>query len=195
MLKKVLLVVAAIVAVLVAVIATRPAGYQVERSATVAAPPEVVYAQVADFGRWAQWSPWAKLDPGMKTTLTGAPGSVGHGYAWVGNDKVGEGRMTITEAAPGSRVAIKLEFLKPMEAVSPTTFTFAPDGAGTRVSWKMVGTNNFMGKAMSLFMDFEKMIGGDFEKGLSQLRAAAEAEARAAPPSGGEAAAAAAPSR
>lgn len=199
MLKKILLVVAAVVAVLVAIIATRPAGYQVERSATVAAPTAVVYAQVADFGRWAQWSPWAKLDPSMKTTLTGAPATVGHGYAWTGNDKVGEGRMTITELAPAGRVEIKLEFLKPFASVNATTFTFAPDGAGTRVAWKMRGENGFVEKAFSLFMDFEKMIGADFEKGLSQLRAAAEAEARAVPaPAGAPAAAApatAAPAR
>jgi len=178
--KKVLIVIGALLAVLLATIASRPAGYQVERSASVAAPPEVVYAQVSDFGRWSEWSPWAKLDPNMKTTLSGTPAAVGHGYAWAGNDKVGEGRMTITEAAPASRVGIKLEFLKPFASVSPTSFTLAPDGAGTRITWKMTGTNDFMGKAFSLFMDFEKMIGGDFEKGLAQLRAVSEAAARQA---------------
>jgi len=188
--KKILVVVAALIAVLLATVATRPAGYEVERSATVAAPPEVVYGQVSDFGRWAEWSPWAKLDPSMKTTLSGTPASVGHGYAWTGNDKVGQGRMTITEAAPGSRVAIKLEFLKPFASTSPTTFTLAPDGAGTRVTWKMTGTNDFMGKAFSLFMDFEKMIGGDFDKGLAQLKAVSETAARQA-----AAPAAAAPAR
>lgn len=179
--KKALIVVAALVAVLVATIASRPGSYEVERSATMDAPPAVVYAQVADFGRWEQWSPWAKLDPGMKTTLTGAPASVGHGYAWAGNDKVGEGRMTITEAAPGQRVGIRLEFLKPFASTSPTTFTFTPDGARTRVSWRMVGTNGFVEKAFSLFMDFEKTIGADFDKGLAQLKAVAEAQARQAP--------------
>jgi len=178
--KKILLVVAALIAVLLATIASRPGSYQVERSASAAAPPEVVYAQVSDFGRWAQWSPWAKLDPNMKTTLTGTPASVGHGYAWAGNDKVGEGRMTITEAAPGSRVGIKLEFLKPFASTSPTSFTLAPDGGGTRITWKMTGTNDFMGKAFSLFMDFEKMIGGDFDRGLAQLKAVSEAAARQA---------------
>jgi len=179
--KKILMAVAALVAVLLAVVASRPGSYQVERSATVAAPPAVVYAQVADFGRWAQWSPWAKLDPAMKTTLTGAPASVGHGYAWAGNDKVGEGRMTITEVAPGQRVGIKLEFLKPFASTSPSSFSLAPEGAGTRVTWKMTGTNGFVEKAFTLFMDFEKMIGADFDKGLSQLKAVAEAEARQAP--------------
>jgi hypothetical protein len=180
-LKKILLVVAAVVAIFLAVVATRPSTYQVERSATVGAPPAVVYAQVADFGRWERWSPWAKLDPSMKTALTGAPSSPGHGYAWTGNDKVGEGRMTLTEVKAAERLAIRLEFLKPFASVNATTFTFAPDGAGTRVAWKMSGENGFVEKAFSLFMDFEKMIGADFEKGLSQLRAVAEAEVRAAP--------------
>jgi len=178
--KKVLLVLAALVAILLATIASRPGGYEVERTATVAAPPAVVYAQVSDFSRWAEWSPWAKLDPSMKTTLTGTPASVGHAYAWAGNDKVGEGRMTITEATPSTRVAIRLEFLAPWKATNPTSFTFVPDGAGTRVNWKMAATNNFAMKAVSLFMDFEKMIGGDFDRGLAQLKAVSEAAARTA---------------
>lgn len=182
MLKKILIVAAAVIAVLVAIVASRPSTYEVERSATIGAPPDLVYAQVADFGRWSEWSPWAKLDPGMKTTLTGTAATPGHAYAWTGNDKVGEGRMTITELEPGRQVSIRLEFLKPFASTSATRFSFAPDGSGTRVGWKMSGTNGFVEKAFCIFMDMDKMIGGDFEKGLGQLKAVAEAEARQAVP-------------
>jgi len=177
MLKKILIAVAAAIAALLAVVATRPAGFQVERSASVPAPPAVVYAQVSDFGRWAAWSPWEKLDPAMKKELAGAPGTVGHSYHWVGNDQVGEGRMTIVSARPGSGVDIRLEFLEPWQATNATSISAAAEGAGSRVTWTMTGTNNFMMKAMTLFMDMDKMVGGDFERGLANLKSVAEAEA------------------
>jgi len=181
MLKKILAFVVAAVALLLAVIATRPADFKVERARTIAAPAAVIYAQIADFGRWASWSPWAKLDPSMKATLSGAPAAVGHGYAWAGNDKVGEGRMTIAALEPGRRVDIDLEFLKPMEARNPTSFALVPESAGTRVTWTMTGHNGFVARAFTLFMDMDKMVGGDFERGLASLQGVAEAEAARTP--------------
>jgi uncharacterized protein YndB with AHSA1/START domain len=176
MLKKVLLVVVAAVALVVVgvgLLALRqPDTYKVERSIAMAVPPEAVYQQVSDFKAWDRWSPWAKLDPKMKTEFGGTPGAPGSTYYWVGDDKVGEGRMTITEAAPPLRVAIKLEFMKPFASVADTAFTLAPQGAGTKVTWSMAGKNEFLGKVMCVFMDMDKMIGKDFEKGLAQLAAA-----------------------
>jgi len=106
---------------------------------------------------------------------------VGHGYAWAGNDQVGEGRMTIAALEPGRRVDIDLEFLKPMEARNPTRFALVPEGAGTRVTWSMTGHNGFVARAFTLFMDMDKMVGGDFERGLASLQGVAEAEAARAP--------------
>ena len=190
MLKKIAIAVALIVVVLVAVVATRPPSYRVVRTTAVNAPAEVAYAQVADFHRWEGWSPWAKLDATMKTSFSGPASGPGEAYAWTGNDKVGEGRMTVLRAKPGEEIAIKLEFLKPFESTSETTFSFVPQGGATAVTWAMEGQNNFMAKAASLFMDMDKMIGSDFDRGLANLKAVSEAEAqKAAPP----AAAAAAP--
>ena len=175
--KKILLVAAAAVVLLVGAVATRPSEYRVQRSAVVAAPPDVAWAQVSDFGRWPPWSPWARLDPAMKTTVAGAPGVPGHSYEWSGNKEVGKGKMTLTAATPGERVDIDLRFLEPWEGQSVTTFTFAPDGAGTRVTWTMSGKSNFAMKAMTLFVDMDKAIGKDFEKGLAALQGVAAAEA------------------
>jgi len=177
MVKKLLVAVAAIVALLIAFIATRPAAFRVERSALIGAPPAVVYAQLVDFGRWSAWSPWEKLDPNMKRTLSGAPGTIDHRYAWAGNDEVGEGRMTITGLAPAERVEIRLEFLKPWQATNLTVFALAPEGAGCRVTWAMTGTNGFMMKAMGLVMNMDRMVGGDFERGLQGLQGVAQAAA------------------
>ena len=166
---RILVILGVIVLGLLAVIATRPATFHIERSATVPAPPDSVYARLADFHLWQAWSPWAKLDPAMQTDYSGPESGVGAGYHWVGNKAVGEGRMTITDATPPGRVAIKLDFLKPFPASNTCTFTIAPEGSGTHVTWAMDGHNSFMAKAMSLFMNMDKMIGPDFERGLASL--------------------------
>jgi hypothetical protein len=115
------------------------------------------------------------MDPGMKKTFSGSPSGQGSVYAWTGNDKVGEGRMTIEKSDKPSLVSIKLEFLKPFAATNTATFSFVPATEGTKVTWAMDGNNNFMSKAFQMFMDMDKMIGKDFEQGLASMKAAAEA--------------------
>ena len=178
MLKKIGIGVAVLIVAFLVLVATRPSTYTVERSATISAPADVAYGQVADFHYWAAWSPWEKLDPSMKKTYDGAPTGQGAMYHWVGNDQVGEGRMTIVGAKPGEQIDIKLEFVKPFEATSQTLFTFKPAGDTTQVTWIMNGTNNFMSKAVSLFVNFQASIGSDFERGLAALKTAAEGEAK-----------------
>jgi hypothetical protein len=172
MIKKIALALALILAVFAAYVATRPGEFRVTRTRTVKAPPAVVHGYVSDFHKWPEWSPWEKLDPAMKRELSGPPSGPGAQYAWVGNDQVGEGRMTITDSRPPESVTIRLEFLKPFPATSTTVFDFAPKDSGTQVSWTMTGHNNFMAKAMTVFMDMDTMIGADFEKGLANLDAA-----------------------
>jgi uncharacterized protein YndB with AHSA1/START domain len=147
------------------------------RSTTIAAPPSIVFEQVNDFHKWEAWNPWDKVDPAMKKTYEGSPAGVGAVYAWVGNKDVGEGKMTIAESRPGQLVRISMEFFKPMAGTSTTEFTFVPQGDGTLVTWSMSGENSFVGKAMCLFMNMDKMIGGQFEKGLADMKVAAESAA------------------
>jgi hypothetical protein len=195
--KKIGLVLVVFVAVALTVVATRPDTFHVERGAALSAPAVVAFDQINDFHNWGGWSPWEKLDPNMKKTYEGPAAGAGAIYSWTGNDKVGEGRMTITESKPGEKIAIKLEFFKPFAQTSTTVFTFAPQGGGTQVTWAMDGNNNFVAKAMSMFMNMDKMIGGDFERGLAQLKVQSEAEAqkRAAAEAAAQAAAAEAAAR
>jgi Polyketide cyclase / dehydrase and lipid transport len=174
MLKKILIGLGAALALLLVVIALQPATFHVERSVAIAAPPEAAFAQVNDFHAWKAWSPWEKLDPSMKRSYDGAPAGVGAQYAWVGNNEVGEGRMTIEQSEPG-KIAIKLEFLKPFAATNTATFTFTKTPEGNKTTWAMDGNNNFVSKAFHLVMDMDKMIGADFERGLAGIKAAAEA--------------------
>jgi hypothetical protein len=178
MLKKILIALAVIVIVLVVIVALQPSEFRVVRSATISAPVPVVFAQVNNFHNWNAWSPWAKLDPAMKQTYEGAPAGTGAVSTWAGNSQVGEGRMTITDSRPGELVRIKLEFMRPFRATNTAEFTFKPEGNQTAVTWSMSGEKNFMVKAFHLFMNMDKMIGDDFEKGLANLKSVAEAAAK-----------------
>lgn len=165
--------------VLTAVVATRPSTFHYERSITVAAPPETVFAQVNDFHAWTGWSPYEKLDPQIKRSYAGPASGVGASYAWSGNQQVGEGRMTIERSDAASQIAIKLEFVKPLAATNMAKFTFAKTADGTKVTWAMDGENGFISKAASLVFDLEKLVGDDFERGLAALKTQAETAARA----------------
>ena len=176
MAKKILGAFAAMLGILIVIIGLQPAAFTVERHALINAPPTVVYAQVHDFHRWADWSPWEKMEAGnLKKTYSGPNSGVGAHYEWVG-DKTGEGNMTINEAKPNERVAIALNFVEPFKAENTATFVMTPSGAGTDVSWAMTGHKGFMEKAMGLVMDMDKMIGPDFEKGLAEIKRLSEAE-------------------
>jgi hypothetical protein len=175
MLIRILIAIAAIITLLVIVVAMQPTEFHVERSATISAPAPVVFAQVNDFHNWEAWSPWAKLDPAMKKTYEGASAGTGAISTWAGNIQVGEGRATITESRPSDLIRIKLEYVKPFAAVNTAEFTFKPEGDQTAVTWKLFGTKNFISKAIGLFMDMDKMVGGQFEKGLAQLKSIVEA--------------------
>lgn len=162
----------------VVVVARRPDEFAVQREADFAAPPTVVFAQVNDFHAWDAWSPWAKLDPNSVVTFDGAPSGPGAKFAWSGNKKVGEGRMTIVDSKSPEFVKIKLEFIKPFAATNDTLFTFAPRGTGTHVTWRMTGRSpGFMHKAICALMNMDKMVGRDFEKGLANMKQIAEAKA------------------
>jgi hypothetical protein len=175
MLKKIFLGLALLVLILVVVVALLPADFRISRSATLPAPPAAVFDQVNDMHKWQAWSPWAKLDPAARNTFEGPASGVGAIFRWAGNNEVGEGAMTITESKAAELVRFKLEFLKPFATTNTSEFTFAPEGSGTRVTWSMSGKNNFVAKAVGLFMDCDKMVGDQFEKGFANMKAVVEA--------------------
>ncbi len=175
MLKKILIAIGVIIIVFAVLVAMQPSEFHVVRAATMSAPAPAVFAQVNDFHNWEAWSPWAKLDPAMKKTYEGAPAGTGAISTWAGNKQVGEGRATITESRPSDLIRIELEFVRPFAATNTVEFTFKPEGNQTSVTWSMAGKNNFIAKAIHLFMDMDKMVGGDFEKGLAQMKSVVEA--------------------
>ena len=180
MLKKVLLGIAGLVAVLLVVVAMQPSTYHVERSISVNAPVDVVFPVLNDMKRFKEWSPWQKLDPNMQNTVSGAEVGAGQVMEWSGNDKVGRGKMTIVESVPNERVTQDLEFIEPFASKAKTALFVKPEGDGSVVTWSMDGENDFMGKAMCLVMDMDAMIGADYEKGLEALKPIVEEEAKKA---------------
>ncbi|HEX3142296.1 MAG TPA: SRPBCC family protein [Rhizobacter sp.] len=174
MFKTLALAVVVLIAAVLIFAATKPDSFSVQRSATIKAPPEKIFPLINDFHQWPAWSPWERLDPAMQRTHGGPPAGTGATYAWVGNNKVGEGRMEIQESAPSSKVSIKLDFLKPFEAHNTADFTLHPQGDSTQVTWVMHGPAPYVTKLMTVFMSMDAMVGKDFEAGLANMKAAVE---------------------
>jgi hypothetical protein len=178
MLKKIVITLAAIIVGFVALVAMQPSEYRVERTAVISAPPPNVFVQVNDFHNWEAWSPWAKFDPAAKATFDGTTAGVGAVFSWSGNDEIGEGRMTLTDSHPNDLIRIKIDFVRPFEGTSFAEFAFRPQADETAVTWSMAGHNNFIGRAICLFVNMDKMLGGDFEKGLANLKSVVESARR-----------------
>ena len=174
MLKKILLGLAIVVGALLLFAATRPNSYAVSRSMTIKAPPEKLFAMVDSFPAWPQWSPYEKLDPNMKRTIGGSPSGVGATYAWAGNSSAGEGKMTISKSQPSSLVEVQLDFTKPMSEHAVATFTFAPKGDSTLVTWSVNGPMPYVAKLFTMFMSMDKELGGQMEDGLGTMKKVAE---------------------
>jgi hypothetical protein len=174
MLKKILIGIAVVLAIILGIAAMKPDQFSVVRTAAIKAPPEKIVVLINDFHNWGSWSPWEKLDPNMKRTFSGAANGKGAVYNWEGNKDVGAGRMEITDQVLPGKVVIKLDFLEPFQSSNVTEFTLAPQGDTTTVTWNMSGPMPFASKLMSVFMSMDAMIGKDFEKGLQQMKAVAE---------------------
>lgn len=174
MLKKIIIILIVVLVVLAFVINRQPAQFHLSRTAVINAPAASVFAQVNNLHNWNTWSPWAKLDPKATFTFSGPESGVGASSHWSGNMQVGEGSMTITDSQPDKAVSFKLEFVKPMVATNTALFLLEPQGTQTQVTWSMDGTSNFMAKAFNFFFNCEKMVGKQFEEGLTNLKALVE---------------------
>ena len=143
-----------------------PQDYKLERSISIEASEQLVVNQLAMFKNFQQWSPWSKLDPEMKMTIDGDDGQVGAVYRWSGNKDVGTGSMKITNREK-NRVDMVLEFLEPWESTAETYFTWKQDNENTNVVWGMTGKNPI---PLNVFFNMDKMVGPDYEKGLTGLK-------------------------
>ena len=176
MLKKILLVLVALIVVFAVVVALQPSEFRVERAVTIVAPAAKVFGEVNDFHKWDAWSPWAKLDPDAKVAFEGPAAGEGTVMTWAGNNEVGVGKMTLVESRPDELVKIRVDFTEPFEGTSFSQFAFKPEGGKTAVTWSMEDHHNFLEKAMCLIMNGKKMIGDQMDKGLAQLKQVTESQ-------------------
>ncbi len=174
-------VVLTILAIMVVVIAgvliyagQKPDAFRYERAITIKAPPEKIYPFIESFPAWTQWSPYENRDPNMRRTYGTLTAGKGATYGWDGNKNIGQGSMEILEATPPSKLIIKLDFMKPFEAHNMAEFTLTPVADGTTVTWAMYGPQPYISKVMGMAFNMDKMVGGDFETGLANLKAIAE---------------------
>lgn len=151
--------------------ALQPPAFSVVRETDFNAPSSAVFTQLNNFHNWANWSPWERLDPALHRNYNGPETGVGAKYSWAGNKKVGEGNMEITHSDPNRRVQVDLNFLKPFQASNIAEFTITPASAGSHLRWEMRGNRPFMMRVMGFAFNMDKMIGGDFEKGLANMKA------------------------
>lgn len=160
--------------VFVVLVARQPDEFSVSRSITINSPAAKIFPQVNDLHKWEAWSPWAKLDPNAKNYFSGAETGTGASMSWSGNNKVGEGSMTITDSKVNESISFRLDFMKPMKAVNQAEFVFKEEAGKTTVTWSMNGKNNFIGKMFGLLFNCQKIVGEQFDKGLTNLKAVVE---------------------
>ena len=154
--------------------ATKPDIFAVQRTASIKAPPDKIFPLINDFHRWGTWSPYEKIDPEMKRSYGPITAGKGATYGWEGNKNIGSGSMEILDAPAPQKVTIKLDFTRPFEAHNVAEFTLRPAGDSTSVTWSMRGPVPFFAKIIHVFLDMDKMVGGQFAEGLGNLKAAAE---------------------
>jgi len=173
MLKIIAIAVVILLAIILIYAATEPDTMHVERSISIKAPSENIFGLINDFHQWNEWTPYNK-DPSMKKTYSGSPSGKGAAYAWEGNKDVGKGEIAITESIPSSRIVFDLHMIEPFEGRNVATFTLKPAGDFTEVTWSLDDKQKLLVKVIGIFMNMDKMIGGDFETGLAKLKTVAE---------------------
>jgi len=178
MIKTIAMAVVTLLAALLIYAAIQPDTFRIQRATSIKAPQERIFAVLNDFLRWEAWSPWEKKDPAMKRTFSAVTSGKGAVYAWEGNSDVGHGRMEIAESVAPSKVAIKLDFVKPFETHNVVEFTLEPRGDSTHVTWVMQGPMPYISKLITVFVNMDSMVGKDFETGLVNLKAVTENQPR-----------------
>jgi uncharacterized protein YndB with AHSA1/START domain len=174
MIKTIAIALALLISAVLIYAATKPDSFRIERSTTIKAPPEKIFALINDFHQWEGWSPWEKIDPALKRTYAGAASGKGAVYEWSGNEDIGQGRMEIVESLPASKVTLNLDFITPFAAHNNVDFTLTGQGDTTTLTQAMYGPSPYISKLMTIFFSMEKMVGGKYDEGLANIKAIAE---------------------
>lgn len=169
--KKFLIIVGVLIAIVCILGLVAPKDFLVEREITINKPNMVVFEYLKSLKNQNQWSVWAKMDPNMKSSYRGTDGTVGFVSAWEGNSDVGKGEQEIKAITEGARIEMELRFMEPFEATNSAYMTTTATGENqTAVKWGLSGKSPFPMNIMFLFMNMDKSLGKDFEEGLANLK-------------------------
>lgn len=176
---KTLVIVAIVLAVAVgsvlAYAATRPDTFKAQRSKVIGAPADKIFPLISNLRQMNAWNPFSKGDPMLKVTYSGPADGPGAAYDWDSEGRSGKGRIEITHTEAPSKVTMNLSMLTPIEAHNIVEFTLRPEGNATEVTWAMTGHGRpLIAKIMDVLFNMDRMVGGQFEKGLEDLKAIAE---------------------
>lgn len=154
--------------------ATKPKTFRIERSISIDAPADRIFALIDDLHNWEKWAPQDKEDSSVKRTYSGPAYGNGAVCEWTGSGRAGRARMLITESLPPSRISIRVDWVKPFATRNVNDFVLESAGPSTRVTWTMHGPNLFIMKVMAIFVNMDRMMGRHFETGLGNLKTVAE---------------------
>jgi uncharacterized protein YndB with AHSA1/START domain len=174
MLKSIAIIVVLLIGGVLLYAATQPDTFRIHRTASIKAPPDKIFALINDLRRFNTWNPYERKDPNLKGSYSGSASGKGAMYVFAGNQDVGKGSVEITDSVPPHKVSMQLHMIEPMEARNNVEFTIEPRGDSTSVTWAMHGPVSYFGKIVHLFFNVDRMVGGDFEAGLANLKAVAE---------------------
>lgn len=180
MAKKILGGVAAVLAVFLIYVGVKSPDYEISRQVTIDAAPATIFPYLNNAQKMGEWSPWAELDPKAAMKYEGPAEGVGAKTSWENGEKLGTGSATVTESVPNQSVTTRLEYVKPFAMTQEAVMSITAQGPQSLVTWSVRGQNNFIGRAMCVFGDMDRMVGGIFEKGLASLKAKAEAATQTA---------------
>jgi uncharacterized protein YndB with AHSA1/START domain len=175
MVRKIALICAAVVSGILSYASSRPSTFEIERSIRIEAQPKRVYSLLTDFHGWKLWSPWERLDPAMTRVFTGKQKGRGAVYEWAGEARVGSVRLEILDAVLDTRVVMRLDLKGPLEGRGIfAVYALERENGLTTVTWKVIGKKPYPLKLLGVFRDVDRMIARDCERGLVNLKNAAE---------------------
>lgn len=163
-----------VIATFLAFVGSREDVFVVTRDIQINAPAEKIFPLINNLRNNKDWSPFEN-DPDMKRTFSGPEEGAGAVFEWEGNTKTGAGRLEILESVPSIRIVSRLDMYRPMKATNDIAFVFDELADGTtRLTWSMAGEQPFLGKLVNVFINCDKMVGREFEKGLAAIKRLAE---------------------
>lgn len=148
----------------------QPSNFKISRSIIIASTPEIIFPYINNSAKANDWMPWKESDPNVQMVYTGPEEGLGSMSSWESTGKMGTGKAVVVESALNRSVKTQLTYTKPMVMSQLAEVSLEPEAEGTRVTWSVTGENSFMGRLMCLFLNMDKLVGDEFEKGLQNLK-------------------------